>query len=796
MFKILTCLATEHDLRLVLVAGLVCFGGCFTAFRLYSRMRTASGPGVRAAWILLTGLVAGCSVWATHFIAMLSYDTGLRAGFLPLGTLASLMIAVVFMAGAFAAAAFAPDRAGKAAGGLLAGLGVGAMHYTGMSAYVTEGVLTWDLPIVAASVGVGLSVAVAAMFVAGPAETRGRQLLAALVLTVAICSLHFAGMGAITVVPDPSIDVPAQLLSSVMMTLAVTLIVGLIILGGLGAVLIEGGANAQALGRIRRLADAAYEGIVVVRGEEIQDANAAFCALAGAEVAALVGTPLAQVLAFDDAGSALNARREGRLTPRDGGDEIPIEAFGRVLEVSRNGAVADDLVVLAVRDLRERRSAEEKIRYLAEHDGLTGLANRNVMQKRLAQALERVAITGESLSVICIDLDHFKEANDLHGHMAGDVILAETARRLQHAIAAPSFAARLGGDEFVVVQIADGEQPAAASALCGQLLQILSAPVTYEDQELQVGASLGVSLHPDDGDTFETLLANADMALYRAKEDGRGSYCFFKREMDETIRERRTLARELRHAITAEELILHYQPLARAEDGEVCGFEALVRWKHPARGMVAPMDFIPVAEESGLILPLGEWVLRRACADAAGWEKPLRVAVNLSPVQLHQSNLPALVHEILMETGLAPRRLELEITETALFKDYQRALDNLRRLKALGVRIAMDDFGTGFSSLSTLQSFPFDKIKIDKSFVENIHRHDRATAIVRAVLSLGRSLDIPVTAEGVETAEQLEFLRGEACAEVQGYAIGRPSPLEALDDWIEDGAAPPKARVG
>ena len=302
---------------------------------------------------------------------------------------------------------------------------------------------------------------------------------------------------------------------------------------------------------------------------------------------------------------------------------------------------------------------------------------------------------------------------------------------------------------------------------------------------MQVGASLGVSLYPDDGESGEALLVNADMALYRAKEDGRGSYRFFKREMDETIRERRTLARELRQAITADELVLHYQPLARAEDGEVCGYEALVRWRHPQRGMIAPIDFIPVAEESGLILPLGEWVLRRACADAAAWDKPLRIAVNLSPVQLHQANLPAVVHEVLMETGLAPRRLELEITETALFKDYQRALDNLRRLKALGVRIAMDDFGTGFSSLSTLQSFPFDKIKIDKSFVENIHRHDRATAIVKAVLGLGRSLDIPVTAEGVETLEQLEFLRGEACAEVQGYAIGRPAPLTALDDWSE-----------
>ena len=672
MLNVLTCLATEHDLRLVIVAGLVCFFGCFTSFRLYSRMREAVGLGVQGAWMLLTGLVAGCSVWATHFIAMLAYETGLRSGFLPTGTLASLLIAVVFMGAAFAAAALASGRGGRLVGGVLAGAGVAAMHYTGMAAYVTEGRLSWDLPTVAASLAVSFGVSVLAMFAAGLAQTRSRQF----------------------------------------------------------------GADVQRLAGLSLVGD---------------------------------------VLAFDGP-EPVEGRGEGRLRPLDGGPEIPIEAFARVLEA---GAAGGDLRVLAVRDLRERRSAEEKIRYLAEHDGLTGLSNRNVMQKRLDQALEQAAASGQGLAVICIDLDHFKEANDLHGHLAGDAVLAQTAERLRRAVKAPSFAARLGGDEFVIVQAGPGDQPAAAAELCSELLEALSEPVPFADQALRVGASMGVSLYPHDGDDGDVLLANADMALYRAKENGRGGYTFFKREMDETIRERRGLARELREAIAAGELILHYQPLARAADGKVCGFEALVRWRHPGRGMIAPMEFIPVAEESGLILPLGEWVLRRACAEAAAWDAPLRIAVNLSPVQLHQTDLPTLVHEVLLETGLAPSRLELEVTETALFKDYQRALDNLRRLKALGVRIAMDDFGTGYSSLSTLQSFPFDKIKIDKSFVENIHRHERATAIVRAVLSLGRSLDIPVTAEGVETLEQLEFLRSEACAEVQGYAIGRPAPLAA-----------------
>jgi diguanylate cyclase (GGDEF)-like protein/PAS domain S-box-containing protein len=789
VLKFLTCLTTQHDLRLVLVAGLVCIAGCFTTFRLYSRMRGARGV-VRAAWLLLTGLVAGSSVWATHFIAMVAYTPGLKTGYSPTGTLLSLMIAALFMASGFAVASAQRSTTNDFAGGVLLGLGVAAMHYTGMSAFVTQGQLVWEHATVGLSAILGVTGATAALVLAGQARTIKQQATGGGLLCLGIVALHFTGMSAITIVPDATIVVPDQLLSGGILTLAVGSITGMIILGGLGAVAIESQTSRSALERIRRLANAAYEGLVVVQSGKINDANAAFCELAGAPLSELVGRPLfGAILTFDDKVSAYEGvRREGKIQPVVGGREIPVEVFQRLMD---DGARVETtgLTVLAVRDLRERRAAEEKIRYLAEHDGLTGLPNRNSLQARLAAAVERVEASGESLSVICIDLDHFKEANDQHGHLAGDAILVETARRLQSAVQAPSFAARLGGDEFIVVQVAGGDQPTAAAELSGRLIEMLSVPAPYEGQELTLGASLGVSLFPDDGRTAEALMANADMALYRAKESGRGVYRFFKREMDDSIRERRNLARDLRQGITDEELVVHYQPLARAADGEVCGFEALVRWQHPTRGMIPPLEFIPVAEENGLIGALGDWVLRRACQDAASWEKPLRIAVNLSPIQLHNPALPSLVHEVLITTGLSPSRLELEITESALFKDYQRALDNLRRLKALGVRIAMDDFGTGFSSLSTLQSFPFDKIKIDKSFVENIHRHDRATVIVRAVLGLGRSLEIPVVAEGVETEEQIVFLRGENCTELQGYAIGRPAPVDALTAWTVASAA-------
>ena len=785
MDKIISCLVNEHDYRMVLVAGVVCLCASLTAFRLFSRMNGARGL-VRAAWLLLTAMVAGSGVWATHFLAILAYHPGVKTGYSPTGTMMSLMVAVFFMAAGFFAATANRDIANKLAGGLLIGLGVAGMHYTGMTSFVTQGTIQWEAATIGASVIVGVLGSIGALILAGEARAFPRQVMAGVMLTGGVFALHFTAMGAITIVPDPSVIVPDQL--GGVMTLAVATITGLIILGGLGAVLIESTTSRSALERIRTLANAAYEGIVVVQNGIIKDANAAFCDLAGVELDDMLGQPFGEgLLTFDDdLGVQTDAeRREGHMHPVHGGPPVPVEIFARVMD---DGARAETrgLTVLAIRDLRERRSAEEKVRYLAEHDGLTGLANRNALQARLTAALDRVEASGETLALLCVDLDHFKEANDLHGHLAGDAVLIEAARRLQASVTAPSFAARLGGDEFVVVQITDRDQPTAAAELAGQLLEALKEGILYEGQDLTMAASLGVSLFPDDGRTGEALLANADMALYRAKETGRGAYRFFKREMDETIRERRSLARELRAAITDEDLVVHYQPQARASDGEILGFEALVRWRHPVRGMIPPLDFIPLAEETGLILPLGEWVLRKSCIEAAGWDKPLSIAVNLSPLQLNQPNLSQLVHEILIETGLSPMRLELEVTESALFKDYQRALDNLRRLKALGVRIAMDDFGTGFSSLSTLQSFPFDKIKVDKSFVENIHRDERATVIVKAVLGLGRSLDIPVVAEGVETDEQLQFLRGEDCAEVQGYAIGRPAPADTLGAWTND----------
>jgi diguanylate cyclase (GGDEF)-like protein len=381
---------------------------------------------------------------------------------------------------------------------------------------------------------------------------------------------------------------------------------------------------------------------------------------------------------------------------------------------------------------------------------------------------------GGNFGVLSIDLDRFKEVNDLFGHSAGDALLREVSRRLK-AVAESAFLARLGGDEFMLIA-ADGPQPSTAEALAERLQAAMADEIETEGHRLRMGISIGVAIFPTDGATATTILGNADAGLYRAKSQGRGSIRFFEPDMDQRLRERRLLQHELQTGLHRGELALQYQPQSHI-GGEITGFEALVRWRHPSRGMVPPGTFVPLAEESGLILPMGEWILREDCREAASWPRPLHIAVNLSPIQFRHGDLPRLVHSVLLDTGLAANRLELEITEGVLIDDFSRALSILRRLKALGVRIAMDDFGTGYSSLSNLQSFPFDKIKIDQSFISNLESNPQSAAIVRAVLGLGRGLGLPVIAEGVETEGQRTFLAGEGCKDIQGYLIGRPSDI-------------------
>jgi diguanylate cyclase (GGDEF)-like protein/PAS domain S-box-containing protein len=443
-------------------------------------------------------------------------------------------------------------------------------------------------------------------------------------------------------------------------------------------------------------------------------------------------------------------------------------------------------------DVTDRKRARDQIAHMAAHDALTDLPNRAAFNEQLAATLDSaVASNSKPFAILSVDIDRFKEVNDVFGHGAGDALLCEIARRLGEA-AGDAFLARLGGDEFALI-VADGAQPSTAELVASRLMQAMATDVTVGDQSVQVGLSIGVAVYPADGADTTALLANANAALYRAKTGGRGTVRFFEAHMDEHLRSRRALQHELRTAIEHNELMLYYQPQARI-GGETIGFEALVRWHHPIRGIIPPGTFVPVAEESGLIIEMGEWILRAACREAASWPKPLQVAVNLSPIQFRHGDLPTLVHTILLETGLAPHRLELEVTEGVLINDFTRAVSILRRLKMLGVSIAMDDFGTGYSSLSYLQSFPFDKIKIDRTFISNLTENHYSATIVRAVIGLGRGLGLPVMAEGVETAEQLAFLARESCDEVQGFLLGRPAPIEEYAAMVGR-KAPPKLKL-
>jgi diguanylate cyclase (GGDEF)-like protein len=430
-------------------------------------------------------------------------------------------------------------------------------------------------------------------------------------------------------------------------------------------------------------------------------------------------------------------------------------------------------------DVTEKKQAERRLAHMARHDALTDLPNRAMFRERLEDALSRLQPDQGELAVLYLDLDQFKAINDTLGHSIGDALLRAVANRLRGCLRASDVLARFGGDEFAMFRPGMSGSN-AASALASRLVDAVGRPFVIEGHTLEIATSIGVAMAPGDGASCDLLLKSVDMALYRAKEEGRRSFRFFEPEMDARVQARRLLETDLRRALGAGEFELYYQPLVSLKTGAIIGFEALMRWHHPTRGTLPPAEFIPLLEEIGLIVPLGEWALRQACAEAARWPGNLKVAVNLSSIQFKAGNVIHAVMSALANSGLPASRLELEITESILLAESDSNLATLHRLRSLGVSVSMDDFGTGYSSLSCLRAFPFDKIKIDRSFVRELSDGGGSTAIVRAVAGLGSSLGISTTAEGVETDEQFAWLRREGCTEMQGYYFSPPVPASKI----------------
>lgn len=676
--RILTCISTEHDVWLLALAVLVCGGGSWVALELYRRARQRSGRQ-QAGWLFLAAVAAGCSVWCTHFVAMLAYRPDVPAVFDPVLTILSLFVVIIGIAVALRLAAQwqpgdPPDRWLLA--GILLGGSVSGMHYVGMLAYGVQGLTIWDPAYVIASVALAITCALGALWFAA----RGRRLTALGFFVLCILTLHFTGMAALTVIP------------------------------------------------------------------------------------------------FGDASGDASSF-----------SELAVAVTFAALLVAATGAVAHMI------DTDVSDKTVTALRQMALVDGLTGLPNRNSFSNYLELKLARARSEGRNFAVVIVDFDKFKAVNDVHGHEGGDALLKTVAARMTAELRDGEFLARIGGDEFAALcPLSGGRKP---EDFIRRLERALASPVRIKEFDVLAHASFGVSLYPQDGDTPAQIVGNADLAMYRAKADPMRGVSYYEAAMDEAARGRRELVLEIRTALEQGAFELHYQPQLRidAEQAEghipldneigasqVIGYEALLRWNHPARGYIPPSDFVPLAEESGLILPIGEWVLRTACRDAAGWTVPHRVAVNISAVQIMYGDLPRLVAAALKDSGLDPSRLELEVTETSLMEERQRCLAVLNEIRALGVMIAIDDFGTGYSSLDVLRVFPFERIKLDRSFMRDVTGSPEALAILRAVLALGHSLKIKVLAEGVETVEQLALLEAEGCEEVQGYLLGRPGPMAQM----------------
>jgi diguanylate cyclase len=784
MFGTIAQNGPHSDPALVALAAAVCLVSIYLAFLFIRQAETTEG-NARLRLMGSTAVLFGLGLWGASMGHALSQVAAVDLRIDPwlmalaaanAASTSGVGIGITIYSGTFTA---------RLLGGLFFGTAAAGTHHAVISALKDPVAIEVNSLLAGLTFPTAAALGMAGFVIAFGGHALWRYAVGGLLLAASVGATEMLGRLATELVARPDISgigISADRTSfSFVLALSVVLIpIGIALSGYLGRSVHR--RHEREAERLRMLANITSEGISIHSDGAVVDVNEAYARMVGRTVEECVGRAVRTWIAPEHIHIAQRNFEEGSTAPyeidflRPDGSRVPVEIYGRFIEYRGKQVRA-----CVVRDITIRKRTEEQIRYLAHHDALTGLPNRILFHDRLEQTLIRARRQGEEFAVLCLDLDGFKNVNDLRGHATGDTLLYEVAACLTHQISSTATLARIGGDEFAIIQPACG-RPDEVADLAEKLLNVFNHAFGPHGHNFDVTLSVGIALFPNDADEAEKLMKRAIIALRRAQDDGGGRYRFFEAAMDERLRMRQRIEADLRIAIAQDQLMVHYQAQADVVTGNIVGFEALARWKHPERGMIPPADFIPVAEECGLIGEIGEWVLRRACADAAQWPRHLRVGVNLSAKQFTSGDIVSVVEDVLRVTDLAPSRLELEITESVLIDDGNSALVILLKLKSLGVRIAMDDFGTGYSSLSYLQTFPFDKIKVDRSFVTGVDQNRGSLAIIRAVIGLGTALGLSVIAEGVETEAELEVLRREKCAEVQGYLLSRPVPVEELPE--------------
>jgi len=797
-----------HDPRLLAWGVVVCLVAAYGSTNLLRKSQRHAGI-VQAIWISVAALLLGLGIWATHYIGVLAWRPGFSISFTPGLIDLSLLVAVLVSGVGIAVATRGPSFGIHFLGGTIAGLAIASIQIFGRAATVIGGPVVWNTTILAVAVPV-CAVLAGLSFVTA---MRRHVSAGAFLLGLAIYGMNLAAMAAADF--SKSFPLPeADKISTDMMSVGVT-VLSLLALGLTFAsmVLDEADRRRADAERRRQLADAEQisevtnlfeiatthmaQGLCLFSQDGyLEFHNTKIHKLFGDRIGdqELVGMhfrDLAIALQGDNNRRSTPAREEtveridgiiAKIVSGNTSDYLRTMHDGRIIRF-QHSPIADGGWVTTLDDVTSEQRSQAQIAHLAYHDSLTSLLNRAAFNERVDEAVAMASESDMNFAVIAIDLDRFKEINDTYGHLVGDHVLKALGIRLSTGLKEGETVARLGGDEFAALKTFTSVE--SLRDFLARIESAIFARIVTEQVTVNTAGSIGVAIYPDDGGDRSRLLNNADLAMYRAKAEFDRRVCYYEHDMDEYARKRRSMAKDLWVAVETSGFHLAYQVQKSVATDEITGYEVLLRWNRPGHGMVPPSDFIPIAEESGAITAIGAWVLRTACYAAAAWPEKYKIAVNISGVQLGQTELIDTVRSVLLQTGLAASRLELEVTETSIIADKQRALHILRQIKAMGVSVAIDDFGTGYSSLDTLRSFPFDKIKIDRSFMSEVDNSEQSKALVRAILALGRSLSVPVLAEGVETSAQLEVLREEGCNEAQGYYLGRPGDI----DWAA-GLAP------